>query len=225
VPTGTIASTYCTYGSPDVTGLPYFFILCSQYNFLPPYARNLIPKSFFFTPKAPMPHVNVEIKARCTNLETARERLQSRQPRFAGLDHQVDVYYQVPHGRLKLRRGNIENNLIYYKRPNQQGPKRSDVHLYAVQDGDELQALLDVALGRRVVVDKQREIYFVDNVKIHLDEVAGLGTFAEIEAIDQAGERSEADLLAQCQEFMELLGIREQHLVELSYSDLLLQQT
>ena len=165
--------------------------------------------------------INVEIKARCGNPEGVRSALRSRNARFAGTDHQVDTYFRVPEGRLKLRQGNIENSLIAYRRPDQAGPKTSDVVLALVTNGDELRAVLDRALGVLVSVDKQREIYYVDNVKVHIDQVEGLGGFVEIEACGKPGE--EVKLRAQCGEYMELFEIREEDLLGRSYSDLLLE--
>ena len=82
--------------------------------------------------------------------------------------------------------------------------------------------LLSEALGKLVVVNKRREIYFIDNVKFHLDKVEGLGNFVEIEAIDENGTLGEAHLLEQCQHFMGLFGIEQAALMERSYSDMLL---
>ena len=76
--------------------------------------------------------INVEIKAKCPNPESVRTALRRRNARFAGMDHQVDTYFRVPQGRLKLRQGNIENNLIAYRRPEHSGPKTSDVALAPV---------------------------------------------------------------------------------------------
>jgi len=59
-------------------------------------------------------------------------------------------------------------------------------------------------------------------VKFHLDTVAGLGSFVEIEAIDADGSLGRARLLAQCQEYLTLFKIQDADLVEGSYSDLLL---
>ncbi len=167
--------------------------------------------------------INAEIKARCANPERVRSVLRERNARFQGLDHQIDTYFHVPEGRLKLRQGNIENNLIAYRRPNQAGPKTSDVALAPVTHGDELRSVLERALGVLVAVDKQREIYYVDNVKLHIDEVRGLGSFVEIEACGKHGE--DARLLEQCREYMVLFGIREEDLIDSSYSDLLLRKS
>jgi len=169
-----------------------------------------------------MQHLNIEIKARCQNLDRIRQLLKSRSADAKGVDHQVDTYFNVPAGRLKLRQGNIENELIFYQRNNQAGPKRSDVSIAPVEPNSPLKDVLSKVLGVLVVVDKQREIYFIDNVKILLDTVVGLGTFVEIEAIDSDGSRTAGQLQAQCNEYMKLFEINPADLVAVSYSDLLL---
>lgn len=165
----------------------------------------------------------VEIKAHSSRIDEQRSLLQAKHADFRGRDHQVDHYFKVPEGRLKLRHGNIEHSLIFYQRSNQAGPKDSSVALTRLPDeaaAVSLASTLDRALGTWVKVDKYREIYFIGNVKIHLDEVVGLGQFIEIEAIGSSVEDRD-DLLAQCQEFMDYLGVKEEELVENSYSDLL----
>jgi len=128
-------------------------------------------------------------------------------------------------GRLKLREGNIENTLIHYIRPNQAGPKNSKVTLYRPQDAAALKAVLLEAYDIKVVVDKKRGIYFIDNVKFHVDEVKNLGSFVEIEAIDDSETMEENVLLEQCKHYMELLEIQEENLLEVSYSDMLLSSS
>ncbi len=86
-----------------------------------------------------------------------------------------------------------------------------------------LKELLTKALGILVVVDKQREIYFVENVKFHLDTVAGLGTFVEIEAIASEGDIGRDKLLEQCNFWLTHFGIADTDLISVSYSDLLLE--
>lgn len=166
--------------------------------------------------------LNVEIKARCDDHDAARAVLALLGSRQVGVDHQVDTYFRVPEGRLKLREGSIENSLIHYHRPDQSGPKTSDVLLYRVHPDPALKEVLSRALGVLVVVDKRREIHFVDNVKIHLDEVQGLGTFLEIEAIDADGSRTADELQEQCEAFMTHLAVGEEDLLRVSYSDMLM---
>lgn len=167
--------------------------------------------------------INSEIKARCADQAAVRQYLEEHGAEFRGTDHQIDTYFNVPEGRLKLRQGPIENNLIFYRRADTNGPKQSTIHLAPVEPDSEIGAVLTEALGARVVVDKQREIYFIDNVKFHIDTVQGLGEFVEIEAISHDGGSSAEELERQCAHYMRELGIRETDLVIGSYSDLLEQ--
>lgn len=167
---------------------------------------------------------NVEIKARCADPQRIRDILKSEGARYIGRDHQIDTYYRTPRGRLKLRRGNIENALIAYTRADVDAPKLSDVLLYKTHDVDSLQEILDVTFDTHVVVDKQRDIYFIGNVKFHVDEVQGLGTFVEIEAINENGTLEEDHLTEQVTTYMKLLGIETEDLLTHSYSDMILSQ-
>ncbi len=169
-----------------------------------------------------MKALNVEIKAKCADPEKIRAILKQRNADFKGEDHQIDTYFKVAQGRLKLRVGNIENALIHYQRGNQHGPKTSQIKLYKTGAGSELAGVLSHALEALTVVDKLREIYFIENVKFHIDQVQQLGSFVEIEAIDQNGERSEAQLFEQCQYYLELFDIHESQLMADSYSDMIM---
>jgi len=171
-----------------------------------------------------MTHLNIEIKAHCANPGKVRSMLETQQASYIGLDNQVDTYFKVKNGRLKLREGNIERALIHYNRPDKAGPKPSTVSLYKISSDAELKGLLSAALEVLVVVDKQREIYFIDNIKFHIDKVKDLGDYIEIEAIDKDGTIGEEKLHKQCRRFMDLFHITEADLVQSSYSDLLLEQ-
>ena len=127
-------------------------------------------------------------------------------------------------GRLKLREGNIENYLIYYERENKEGPKQSDIILFKSAPGSSLKSILVNANGVLTVVDKKREIYFIENVKFHIDTVEELGTFMEIEAIDEDGSIGKEKLLEQCEQYLKLFEISESDLISVSYSDLLLEK-
>ena len=169
-------------------------------------------------------HLNIEIKARCSAPQQVRDILEQKGAEYKGLDHQIDTYFKVNNGRLKLREGNIENALVFYERDDQSGPKGSNVVLYSSVPGSSLKDALMGACGALVVVDKLRHIYFIGNVKFHVDEVKDLGSFCEIEAIDKTGEIGRDKLLQQCKEYIKLLGIKKNDLISCSYSDLLLER-
>jgi predicted adenylyl cyclase CyaB len=169
-------------------------------------------------------HLNFEFKAATSDLAAMEKRLLTLNPEYKGLDHQIDTYFHVPNGRLKLREGNIENALIHYQRSNTQGAKQSDVWLYQHQPNASLKSVLTQSLGVKVVVDKKRKIYFIDNVKFHFDEVEGLGTFIEVEAIDKEGNIGLEKLQEQCHFYASLLEVKTTDYIAESYSDLLLRK-
>ena len=167
---------------------------------------------------------NIEFKAATADLETQERMLQNLNPVFIGEDHQLDTYFHVPFGRLKLREGNIENALIQYERINLAGSKLSQVLLYQHQPGSALKEILVKSLGVKTVVDKMRRIYFIENVKFHFDTVKNLGTFIEVEAIDTTGAIGERKLKEQCNYYQSMFKIADKDFIALSYSDLLLAQ-
>lgn len=165
----------------------------------------------------------MEIKARCAEPAAIRQFLVNNGADYKGLDQQTDTYFNVPNGRLKLREGNIENNLIYYERSNQAGPKDSFFRLVKTEDSTGLKEALAKAMGIKVEVKKSREIYFIRNVKFHIDEVPGLGSFVEIEAGNNlAPEMTRDHLKEQCEYYLQQFAIRPEDLLEMSYSDMLL---
>jgi len=171
-----------------------------------------------------MPHINIEVKAKTSMQDEIRNLLKKNNAEYMGTDRQVDVYFNAQNGRLKLRKGEIENYLIYYDRPNQKGAKRSDITLYEVRSKSGLEKVLTKALGIKAVVDKKREIYFIKNVKFHLDKVRGLkDDFVEIEAIDHEGTIGKKVLRKQCNYYKKLFGIKEKDLIDCSYSDMVLK--
>lgn len=180
-----------------------------------------------------MPHINFEFKAKVKKLPDFENKLLGLNPVFIGEDRQTDTYFNVSKGRLKLREGNIENSLIYYERQNIVGAKQSDVLLYKYQPDTSLDtSLKDILItlyGIKVVVNKVRKIYFIENVKFHFDIVKGLGTFIEVEAIDKIGNiGSDGDrieiLKEQSKKYADFFGIKISDYESLSYSDLLLNK-
>jgi adenylate cyclase, class 2 len=120
-----------------------------------------------------------------------------------------------------LREGNIENNLIFYERNNLPGPKSSQFNLVKVEDAKGLKEVLTRSMGIKVIVKKKREIYYINNVKFHIDEVPGLGSFVEIEAGNILADFSQEELKVQCDFYMKEFRIKEEDLIDVSYSDML----
>jgi predicted adenylyl cyclase CyaB len=169
-----------------------------------------------------MPILNIEIKARVNNPEVIEKKLLYLDAKFIGMDHQVDTYFNNASGRLKLREGNIENSLIFYRRIETKDLKKSEVLLQKLgPDNSGLKSILDKIHGTWKVVKKQRKIFFIENVKFHIDKVHGLGSFVEIEAIDDNGKLGEKLLSEQCKRYVQVLGIDPSDFIDKSYSDMI----
>ncbi len=178
-----------------------------------------------------MGSLSLEIKARCSDPGRIRKILLIRGASFKGLDRQVDTYFRVPSGRLKLREGNIENALIYYKRADQKNSKKCDSLLWrpcehrgqasgnCLYPMRSLKQILKTVCGVLTIVDKKREIYFIKNVKFHIDRVKKSGNFVEIEVFDRKKGVGVAKLRKQCEFYQKILGIRAKDLIADSYSD------
>ncbi len=167
---------------------------------------------------------NFEWKAQVQDLLQAEQKLLQLSPRFIGIDLQTDTYFNAAQGRLKLRQGNIENALIHYERKNTPGAKSAAILLYQANPSETLKDILTRALGVLAVVQKKRKIYFIENVKFHFDQVEGLGTFAEVEAINEDEQFSVQQLQDQCDYYASLFNIQPGDYVADSYSDMILQK-
>ena len=169
-----------------------------------------------------MKQLSIGIKARCNDLDKAREVLKERKAELKLSDRQLDTYFNVRHGRMMLREGDTEHLLVYYDRENISGPRHIDALLFKYEADSTLKDILISSLGVLAVVDKTRESYTIGNTMVRLDIVKDLGTFIEIEARDATGVCTENDLSGECTDYMKMFSIQEQNLVSDSYSDMLL---
>ena len=166
--------------------------------------------------------INFEFKARVDNLDYYKQKLLTLNPVFRGTDHQIDTYFLVRNGRLKLREGKIENALISYNRKDDSAVKQSDIILFKYEPDSDLKDILLQHFEIKIVVNKERKIYFIYNVKFHFDQVEELGSFVEVEAIDSDGSVGIEKLISQCNVYAHLFDITKDQFISGSYSDLLL---
>jgi predicted adenylyl cyclase CyaB len=168
---------------------------------------------------------NIEIKARVQDLA----RLAAVTASFADtgpLDiFQDDTFFACARGRLKLRAfSDGTGELIFYKRPDQAGPKESFYVRTPTTDPDGLRDAMSHAYGTVGRVVKHRVLYIAGRTRIHLDEVRGLGAFLELEVVLRDDEGRD-DATREAAQLMERLAIDAAQLEEVAYVDLLQQQT
>ncbi len=164
---------------------------------------------------------NIEIKARVRDFPELRRRAETLSDSPLEVIPQQDTFFVTPKGRLKLRVLTSDRaQLIYYERPNQDGPKRSDYFIFNTDDPENLKNTLELALGIRGIVKKTRYLCVVGQTRVHLDDVEGLGQFMELEVVLHDGQ-SDAEGQAIANDLMKQLGIEPADLIESAYMDLM----
>ena len=179
---------------------------------------------------------NVELKARDPDPARTLERALALGADDRGEFRQRDTYFAGATGRLKLREHETggspmwdelieySHELIGYTRPDSTEARTSSYRRVPVADVAPLHEALDAAYGTLVTVAKRRHLLIWEGVRIHLDDVDGLGTYVELEAVADP----DSDLTAEHEKVERLraeLGIEDEHLVATSYADLLLETT
>lgn len=164
---------------------------------------------------------NIEIKAHARDFDEIRRRAGALSESPVRILRQEDTFFHTSQGRLKLRvLAADQGELIYYTRPDQEGPKRSDYHISRTPDPENLKRVLELAYGVRGTVRKTRYLYLVGQTRVHLDEVEGLGRFMELEVVMLEGQ-SDAEGRAIAEDLMTRLGVESRDLIEGAYLDLL----
>jgi len=168
---------------------------------------------------------NIEIKAKVHNVNHLRLLIEKIAGTPVQLIFQEDTFFYSPSGRLKLRIHSPDRGeLIYYQRPDQNGPKESNYIISSTTEPHSLKEVLTSAYGVRGVIQKQRELYRVGQTRIHLDRVEGLGEFLELEFVMQKGQ-TDAEGMETLEHLMDELGIERKDLINCAYIDLLSQRT
>ena len=165
---------------------------------------------------------NIEWKARLPDLDAAvraAERVATAGPE---LQTQIDTYFNAARGRLKLRQiqrdASESAELIFYERSDDRETKSSHYVRQPLADAASWLDLLTAALGAWAVVTKRRTIFWHHNVRIHLDQVQGLGNFLEFEAVLES-ESQRAASAERLHDLIRQFGLTEPQGIAGSYSD------
>lgn len=164
---------------------------------------------------------NIEVKAYCADLESARRHCEQLHARLVRRHQQKDTYFAVPDGRLKLRESDqADPCLLLYHRLDMPAVRESAYTMVKLPPhSEELLSVLSEAIGVTTVIEKQRDTYELDSALFNLDAVPGLGTFIEIEVdAEQVGSDAKAEEIAR--QHMQKLGVADADIVPWSYAEM-----
>ena len=168
---------------------------------------------------------NIEIKMRLADRGGMEVRLRELGACLEWVKHQVDTFYAVPRGWLKLREQEGDRpELIAYERPTDNaGPRASDYDLAPLHEAEHWKRFLGRFLDQEVVVRKERALWLYRHTRIHLDRVEELGDFLELETVVRDLTVAEAGV--ENQQVIETLGLDPKAYVAVPYRNLLRAQS
>ncbi|XP_059351615.1 uncharacterized protein LOC130702335 [Daphnia carinata] len=121
---------------------------------------------------------NIEIKAKIHDVNAVIKKVAEVCKMEMEVIEQCDTFFKTENGRLKLREfKDGSGELIYYDRPDVDGPKLSSYSKSSVTNTTSLKSVLQMALGVKGLVKKKRLLWLFNQTRIHVDEVEGLGFF------------------------------------------------
>jgi predicted adenylyl cyclase CyaB len=165
---------------------------------------------------------NIEIKAKISDWQKLYQLVVALSDAQEEILIQKDIFFPAQNGRLKLRIFRDDyGELIHYQRENTLEAKESNYVIAKTTEPLAMQTALSKALGVVGIVEKKRLLYKTGQTRIHLDQVAGLGNFLELEYV--LSPREDIDIAKSLvADLMRYLEITSNDLIANAYIDMLL---
>lgn len=162
---------------------------------------------------------SVEIKAAYKRNKKTEALLKKLEARCVETGKQTDTYFKVDIGGLMIREFESgSSKLIHYYREEEEGPRVCHYEIVTLKRSDRIREMLEGEHGVRAVVMKNREVWEYENMRIHFDEVEGLGNFIELQAVlEDGGTVNEGK--EKVSFLMDVFGITQKHLIYQSYEE------
>ena len=162
-------------------------------------------------------YTDYTLKVRVEDVEGTKRVLIKLGADYKGVDQQVDRYYKVPSGKLKWRKGNIENLITHYERVETNEIEQTIVYRYDTNPSDDA---IDRLISEHEFIGevyKERHIFTLPNIKIHIDKLPNGQKFLEIEAFTKDPNYEVANLASIALELLCQLGFTKQEILKTGY--------
>ncbi|MFB6282528.1 MAG: class IV adenylate cyclase [Halobacteria archaeon] len=172
--------------------------------------------------------IEVETKVEADH-EEVRERIEKLGGEHVAGKRQVDTYYSAPHRDFgetdEALRVRIENGVphVTYKGPvvSETTKSRKEIEM-EVESQDKIEdLLLELGFEEFETVEKDREVYSLMDATVTLDDVSGLGEFAEIELVSPETQLEEVQ--DRVLELLDRLGFDEDEVIEDTYLKMIVE--
>jgi predicted adenylyl cyclase CyaB len=167
------------------------------------------------------PVQNIEVKTPLHDRANIEARLQALGARQMWTRRQVDTFFVVTAGWLKLREaeGRPPEMISYERSTVNSGPRSSQYDVIVLQDPTAWKRLLGRVLPVETVVEKERTLWIYEHTRIHLDKVKDLGDFLELETVVEGLSLDEAR--AENHRVLSALALERGEFLALPYKDLI----
>jgi len=173
--------------------------------------------------------IEVEVKLPLRDVKELKRRLNEFGATFIAEEDERDIYFNAPHRDFAktdeaLRIRFSKDTTLTYKGPKLDKVSKTRKEITVpVADAERAMAMLK-ALGFEEVatVVKRRQAYRLDNLTISIDDVQGLGTYMEIEAI--VSHKKYQSTLNRIFETLYKLGLSKEDTIRESYLELILRR-
>lgn len=169
--------------------------------------------------------MEIEVKVPVTNLHEIKDKIMKLGGKLTLKDQQIDIYLQHPcrdfektDEALRIRKTSGKNYLTY-KGPRTKSKLKArleiEVEISNINSIEEILSKLGFKPFIKIV--KKREIWTINNIKINLDEVEGLGRYIEVEITSKNVKEAEKAIF----ELLEKLGIDKKSIVKKTYFEMI----
>jgi len=175
--------------------------------------------------------IEVEVKYRVESPVKVRERVRDSGGKLLGMEREEDIYFNHPckdysmsDEAVRLRIHGDGSATLTYKGPRigAVGKAREEASVHVDDPVQVLELLNKLGFKEVARVTKNREVYSLDNFTLYLDEVQGLGYFAEIETLVDSNEMI-SKAIENIMELGKKLGLNEESIVNKTYLELLIR--
>ena len=172
--------------------------------------------------------MEIEVKVKA-DLKEVEKKLLEEGANFVNEERQIDTYYNAPHRDFAVTdealrvRSVGRKNMLTYKGPRLDALSKSRKEITLSVSREPTEGLLSsLGFSKFGQVSKLRRNYKLGDILISLDDVEGLGTFVEIEAV---GEEKDFEFHEKrVVELLKRLRFREGEIIRDSYLELIYEK-
>ncbi len=175
--------------------------------------------------------IEVEAKVRISDVWWMEKRISEEGAEYKGMIKQRDEYYDFPDMRLfndggafRVRSSDGDFRITYkWCKKDEDTTSREEIEI-GIESADKMITILEsIGFVKLCEIKKKRKVYQLDDLKVSLDEVEGLGSFVEVEGMADSEEEYRAKKV-EIFKLLDRLGISSSDIIRRTYMEMALDR-